>query len=130
MRLRNGHPEECDLEFAENILHNTTKIPLVVYRGISKEVFRQMLENAKNINGIDLYEKAFLYTSLVKGFENPAEIYLRIFVPANTPAIYSGNVNYELERFYELVIATNYGLKIVSADNKYINCLLLKRISN
>lgn len=54
-----------------------------------------MQENAKSMKGVDLYEKAFLQTSLVKGHEINACYHLRIYVPEEREAVYLGNVNEE-----------------------------------
>lgn len=73
----------------------------------------------------DLYEKGFLATSLVKGQEINSKIKLRIYVPAGTKCVYMGNVNNE-QNFYEVDIMHGSKLKIISADNTYINCKLLE----
>lgn len=83
-----------------------------------------MQENAKSMKGVDLYEKAFLQTSLVKGHEINACYHLRIYVPEEREAVYLGNVNEE-QSYYEVVLQHGAKLKVVSIDGKYINCRLL-----
>lgn len=85
-----------------------------------------MIENAKNKPDADLIEKGILQTSLVKGHELSSNIYtqyLRIFVPTGTNVIYLGNINNE-QHLYEVDIQYRAKLQIISADKKYINCLL------
>lgn len=123
-RFRYGRPAPIDLKIADMISTHKTKIPIVLYRGVCEDVFRKMCENAKHIEKADLYEKAFLQTSLVKGHEIKSQYQLRIYVPEGTQAIYLGNVNYE-QKYYEVVLQRGSKLKIISMDNKYINCRLL-----
>jgi hypothetical protein len=123
-RYRNDRPDPIDLQIADTISTHSTKIPIVLYRGVCEAVFRKMCENAKPIDKADLYEKSFLQTSLVKGHESNARYHLRIYVPEGTQAIYLGNVNYE-QNYYEVDLQRGSKLKIVSIDNKYINCRLL-----
>lgn len=123
-RYREDRPEEIELRIADMVATHTTKCPLVVYRGVCKAVFELMQENAKNIKGVDLYEKSFLQTSLVKGHESNSQYHLRIYVPAGTQAVYLGNVNDE-QFYYEVDIQHGSKLKIASMDDKYINCILL-----
>jgi hypothetical protein len=107
---------------------NKTKKDIIVYRGVSNDVFHQMIENAKNEQGADLIEKGILQTSLVKRHELSSNIctqYLRIFVPTGTNAIYLGNINNE-QHLYEVDIQCKAKLQIISADKKYINCKLLE----
>lgn len=124
-RFRYDHITAIDKHIAATVALNHTKTDIVLYRGVSPLVWKLMKENAKQIPHCDLYEKGFLSCSLLKGHEIPSKIRLRIFVPAGTPAIYMGNVNYE-QKYYEVVI--NYGaeLKIISIDDTYINVELLK----
>ena len=103
---------------------HSTKKDMVVYRGICKYVFEHMKENAKNIDGVDLLDKAFLQSSLVKGHESNSRIRLRIFVPKGTKAAYMGNVNDE-QWYYEVVIQRGTPLRVISADKEYINCEVL-----
>ena len=123
-RYLNDRPDPIDLQIADMISTHTTKIPIVLYRGVCEDVFRQMRENAKYLDKADLYEKSFLQTSLVKGHESNAQYHLRIYVSEGTQAIYLGNVNYE-QHYYEVDLQRGSKLKIVSIDNKYINCRFL-----
>lgn len=123
-RYREDRPDEDDLRIADMVALHTTKVPLVLYRGVYDKVFRQMQENAKNIGDTDLYEKSFLQTSLVKGHESKLQYHLRIYVPKGAQAVYLGNVNDE-QFYYEVDLQHGAKLKIVSADKKYINCKLI-----
>lgn len=124
-RFREDRADETDMEVAEMVNNHKTSTDIVVYRGVCEEVFKQMIENAKGIPGCDLYEKAFLATSLVKGHECKDKTRLRIYVPAGTKAVYQGNVNDELKAYYEVDIMLGAALKIISIDDTYINCKLL-----
>lgn len=123
-RYRSDRPDAIDLRIADMVATHTTKTPLVLYRGVCEAVFKQMQENAKNMKGVDLYEKSFLQTSLVKGHESNSQYHLRIYVPEGTQAVYLGNVNDE-QFYYEVDIQHGSKLKIVSMDDTYINCILL-----
>lgn len=123
-RFRQNRPDEIDMKIAEMVALHTTKVPLVLYRGVCEAVFQKMIENAKNMEGIDLYEKSFLQTSLVKGHEIKSRYRLRIYVPEEAQAIYLGNVNDE-QFYYEVDLQYGAKLKIVSIDDEYINCKLI-----
>ncbi len=123
-RYRQDRPDEVDLEIADMIALHTTKVNLVLYRGICEAVFLQMRKNAKNMKGVDLYEKSFLQTSLVKGYESNEKYHLRIYVSLGAQAIYLGNVNDE-QFYYEVDLQRGAKLKVFSIDKKYINCRLL-----
>ena len=123
-RFRQDRPDECDLKIADMVALHTTKVPLVLYRGVCETVFQQMIENAENMDDTDLYEKAFLQSSLVKGHEIKSKYRLRIYVPKGTQAIYLGNVNEE-QFYYEVDLQHGAQLKIVSIDDEYINCKLI-----
>lgn len=123
-RFRHDNPDENDLKIADMVALHTTKVPLVLYRGVCAAVFKQMKENAKNIDDADLYEKSFLQTSLVKGHEIKSQYCLRIYVPEETQAVYLGNVNDE-QFYYEVDLQHGAKLKIVSIDDEYINCKLI-----
>lgn len=125
-RLRDDRVIEIDNEIIEMVSSYQIKTPVVVYRGLPKELLKNMKSNAKGIKGVDLIDKGFLSTSLVKGHENEGEIYLRIFVDKGINAVYMGDVNDEKNRYYELTIQHGAQLKILSTDEEYINCLLLK----
>lgn len=113
------------LKIPDMIARHTAKVPFVAYRGVNENVLRQMVENARDIEETDLLDKAFLQTSLVKGQESSANFYLRIFVPEGTQVVYLGNVNLE-QNSYEVVIQCCTKLKIVSYDDKYINCEIVQ----
>lgn len=123
-RFRSDRPDEIDLEIANMISTHRTKMPIVVYRGVCEAVFRQMVKNAKNMDNTDLFEKAFLQTSLVKGHEIHSQYRLRIYVPEKAQAVYLGNVNEE-QFYYEVDLQHGAKLKIVSVDKEYINCKLI-----
>lgn len=125
-RFRNNKIDEDDKKTIKMVAKHKAKVPLVLYRGVHKNIFDQMKENAKNMKDTDLYEKAFLQTSLVKNHERYSKDYsLRIFVPAGTQAVYLGNVNDE-QFNYEVVIQHGAKLKILSKDKKYYNCKLIE----
>lgn len=123
-RFRHNRPDDLDMQIAEMVSSNTTDTDLVLYRGVCEYVYDLMKENAKNMTDCDLYEKGFLCTSLVKGQELNYKIKLRIYVPTGTKCVYMGNVNNE-QGFYEVDVMNNSKLKIISIDDKYINCKLL-----
>lgn len=123
-RYRQDRPDNIDLEIADMVASHMTKVSLVLYRGVCERVFLQMQENAKNMRGVDLYEKSFLQTSLVKGHEIRSEYNLRIYVPSGAQAVYLGNVNNE-QFYYEVDLQRGSKLKIVSIDKNYINCKLM-----
>lgn len=124
-RYRQDRADEIDLEIYETLKNYHTDTDLIVYRGVCGYVFNLMKENAKNKKGVDLYEKAFMSTSLIKGKEINCKIRLRIYIPKDTNCVFMGNVNDELETYYEVAIQKGAALKIESIDNKYINCRLL-----
>ena len=119
------YKDDIDKQIPSMVAQYTTKIPLVLYRGVCDYVYELMVRKAKGVEGTDLLEKGFLATSLVKGHEINYPIKLRIYVPAGTHVVYQGNVNYE-QNFYEVDIQHEAHLKIISKDDIYINCLLLK----
>lgn len=123
-RFRQDRADKDDLATAFIVSKNTTDTDLVLYRGVDHYIFNLMQKNAKKYNDCDLYEKGFLATSLVKGYEINSKIKLRIKVPAGTKCVYMGNVNDELE-YYEVDVMHGSKLKIISIDNEYINCELL-----
>lgn len=123
-RFRHDRQDDDDLKIIKMVSAHTTKVPLVLYRGVCKDVFKQMIINAKNIDNVDLYEKSFLQTSLVKGHESNSQYHLRIYVPEGTQAVYLGNVNDE-QFYYEVDLQYGSKLKIVSIDKDYVNCKLI-----
>lgn len=123
-RYRNNSATELDGQIAAMVSAHHTDTDLILYRGVCEYAFEQMVENAKGRHDCDFYEKGFLATSLVKGHEIKAENRLRIYVPAGTNAVYMGNVNEE-QGYFEVDIMHGARLKIVSADDTYISCILL-----
>lgn len=124
-RYRENCTNKEDLEAAELVASNKTDIDLVLYRGVHDDVFDLMIENAKEMNDCNLYEKGFLATSLVKGHEINSKIKLRIKVPKGTKCVYMGDVNGE-QNYYEVDVMYGSKLKIISKDAKYINCELIE----
>lgn len=120
-RFRKNSPDKGDLEMVDMVENHTTKTDLVLYRGVDDDVFELMQKNAKNMVGVDLYERGFLSCTLVKGQEYDDKCKLRIFVPKGSHAVYLGNVNNELNN-YEVVIQQGTALRIRSIDQTYINC--------
>ena len=125
-RYRGNRPEDLDKQIAATLDGYRTDTNLVVYRGVCDYVYDLMKENARDIEGADLYEKGFMATSLVKGHEINGDKNLRIFIPAGSKCIFMGDVNNELKLYYEVTVQHGAALKIVSIDKKYINCLLIK----
>ena len=124
-RFRDGKPDSGDQAIAEMLESHSTKVPLVLYRGVCQEVFDLMIENAKELKNVDLYEKGFMSTALAKGTEIASNYQLRIRVPAGAHVVYLGNVNNELDCYSEVVIQRGSKLRIRSIDSEYINCDLI-----
>lgn len=122
-RFREDRADSSDLAIAAMVEKGSTKVPLVLYRGVHDDIFEQMKQNAADMPDADLFEKAFMQTSLVKGHEIKSKIRLRIYVPAGAPVVYLGNVNNE-QWYYEVVIARGGKLKVMSYDGTYFNCIL------
>lgn len=123
-RYRQDRQEDIDLQIGDMVSQHTTDTDLVLYRSVCDYVYDLMKENAKDMLDCDLYEKGFLASSLVKGQELNYKTKLRIYVPAGTKCVYMGNVNEE-QGFYEVDVMHGSKLKIISIDDKYINCQLL-----
>lgn len=123
-QYRSGNITVDNQKYHNLLKQYNTDIDLVLYRGIHKEIYKLMKQNARYMKDCDLYEKGFMSTSLVKGHEFNTNIKLRIYVPANTNVIYHGNINNELD-LYEVVIMCGAKLKIISIDKTYINCKLI-----
>lgn len=115
-RFRRDRADEDDIECAKLVARNTNDVPLILYRGVSEMVCQMMYENAFGMDNVDLYEKSFLYCSLVKGSEIPSRYHLRIFVPEGNQVFYTGNVNDE-QHYYEVDIQIGGKLEIISADD-------------
>lgn len=124
-RYREGRIDEVDREIAITLDNYNTDKDIIVYRGVCDYVFELMRANARPFKGIDLFEKGFMATSLVKGCEFNYKKKLRIFVPAGSKCVFMGNVNYE-SALYEVTLQHGAALKIVSIDKEYINCKLIK----
>ena len=123
-RLRGNRADDIDKKIIKMVQSHRTATPLILYRGVCEHSFELMIKNAKEIKDVDLLEKGFLATSLVKGHELNYKTKLRIYVPEGTNCIYMGNVNDELG-FYEVDIINGTGLRIISADKEYINCVVV-----
>lgn len=123
-RFRHNSVGKEEIECAKLVAMHSNDVPLILHRGIGKEVCKMMYESAFEMEDVDLYEASFLYCSLVKGNEIPSQYHLRIFVPEASQVFYTGNVNDE-QHFYEVDIQVGGKLEIVSVDNKYINCRLI-----
>ena len=124
-RWRSDCASDEDHRIASALDKYCTSSPIVVYRGVCEHVYECMVANAKGIKGVDLLEKGFMSTSLVKGCEIPYDIKLRIYIPYGNKCVFMGDVNYELETYYEVAVQRHARLKIISIDEKYINCLLI-----
>lgn len=123
-RYRGDCVEDMDKRITDAVADYRTDADLIVYRGVVDHVFELMKKNAKGRKGVDLYEKGFLHTSLVKDHELLYDIRLRIFIPAGSKCVYVGNLIDE-HKFYEVIVYRGSALKVVSMDDKYINCILL-----
>ena len=125
-RFRSDSISKVEEEIASMVSTHSTKVDLILYRGVNEHVYKLMKQNAKGFKDADLFEKGFMQCSLVKGQEIPAEYKLRIYVPAGSCVIYLGNVNDEQD-YYEVDIQHGAKLRIASMDREYINCLLLSK---
>ncbi|MCP8622428.1 transporter substrate-binding domain-containing protein, partial [Acinetobacter baumannii] len=91
------------------------KEDITTYRTVSPRIYKLMDKNAKNLNGVDLFELGILHTSLIKGYESREEGYkLRVKVKKGTPAFYVGNLTGEESHYYEVIVVNNLKLKIVN----------------
>lgn len=119
--------DDQHVELAKYIGENySLKENLVVYRGVSESVYKKMESAADGIRNVDLLEKGFLNTSIVKGHELEAYKHLRIYIPKDTTAFYAGDINSEESIFYEVIVQIGARLKIISKDSRYINCKLIE----
>ena len=101
------------------------KTELAVYRGVEIDTMEKIMEDAKELKGIDFYDKGFLFASLIKTTSfMTRDFALRIFIPKGTCAFYSGNVNGEYYN-QEIVVQKGAKLKIRSVGMRYINCELI-----
>lgn len=123
--FRNNRLYDEDIDIANMVSTHSCKKDLVLYRGICDYVYDLMIQNAKNLSDIDLFEKGYMQCSLVKGHELNYKTKLRIYVPKGSTVIYLGNVNDE-QGYYEVDIQHGAKLKIISIDKNYINCKLLE----
>lgn len=108
--------------------HYISMLPIVLYCGVNRYIYRTMKQTARNHPDADLYEAGLIHGSLVKGKELRDNYNFRIFVPAGSKVIYLGNAGYPedtIEPVYEAVIQTGACLRILSKDSEYINCMLL-----
>lgn len=123
--LRKNIAEE-DVEIISNhIKQFKLQQDILVYRGVGRPTMEWMLKEAERFDGIDLYDKGFLFTTLTKATLPKRPYYLRILLPKGTNAFYSGDVNFEEEVYQEIVVQRDAKLKIVSLGIKYINCVLV-----
>ena len=120
-------------EISNHIRDNMLQNDIILYRQISKTAFENMKKEAQSFSNIDLYDKGFICTTLVKGIENHygfdynsqnRYIKLRIYVPAETGCIYMGNINSE-DGNYEVILPPGSKFKIISIDRYYINCKII-----
>ena len=120
-------------EIAENVRNNKSKKDLILYRQITKYGFENMLKEAKSMKNIDLYDKGFMCTTLVKGVEHSfgygygedkGVIRLRIYAPEGTGCVYMSDI--QEPGNYEVILPTGTKLKIISKGLKYVNCKVLK----
>lgn len=121
-RMRNGTAEKIDLQIAEQVSNYAIRKDIVLYRGVDETTFEKMKVNAKGKKGIDLLEKGFLSTSLVKGHEIERPVKLRIYLQRGAAAVFMGNVKSCEEYYYEVTTQCGTMLKVLTADKEYINC--------
>lgn len=123
--LRRGIENEEAYACSDAIKHYKLINDIVVYRGVDHEVMEQTKREAHTFEGVDIYDKAFLHTSLTIATTPRRKYNLRIFLPKGTCAFYAGNVNEGIESFQEVVVQRGAKLKILSEDEEYTNCLLI-----
>ena len=123
--LRRGIENKEAYACSDAIKHYKLINDIVVYRGIDHEVMEQTKREAHTFEGVDIYDKAFLHTSLTKATTPRRKYNLRILLPKGTCAFYAGNVNGGIESFQEVVVQRGAKLKILSEDEEYTNCLLI-----
>ena len=122
--LRKGIFDESIDKCSKDIKKYKTKDVIIVYRGVKSEVMDNTIKAAKDIKDIDIYDKAFLNTSLIKGRQTVTDVNLRIYIPKGTCAFYAGDVNEELYS-QEVIVQKGAKMKIISRDRNYINCYLV-----
>lgn len=122
--FRNGKPTERAQELSRSIVKYRTSRDIVAYRGVSSCPLAYMVKNSKRARQGELREAAFLYCSLVKGFEHQDDFKMRVFLPKGANAFYGANLNNEENLNYDLVVQCGALLQIVSIDKQYINCRL------
>lgn len=126
-RFRLNHSNNRDMKHARYIEWKyCLKNDIVVYRGVSQIPYEKMIKAAKGVKCVDFLEKGFLNTSIVKGKQSDCDIQLRVYIPKGTTAFYVGNISCEEKIYYEVIVQIGARLKIVSMDNKYINCKLIE----
>ena len=120
-------------EIAKNVRNNKSKKDLILYRQITNEGYENMLEEAKSMKNIDLYDKGFMCTSLVKGVEHTfgygygadeGFTRLRIYAPEGTGCVYMSDI--QESGNYEVILPPGTKLKIISKGLNYVNCKVLK----
>ena len=120
-------------EIAKNVRNNKSKKDLILYRQITNEGYENMLEEAKSMKNIDLYDKGFMCTSLVKGVEHTfgygygadeGFTRLRIYAPEGTGCVYMFDI--QESGNYEVILPPGTKLKIISKGLNYVNCQVLK----
>ena len=120
-------------EIAENVRNNKSKKDLILYRQITKYGFENMLKEAKSMKNIDLYDKGFMCTTLVKGVEHTfgygygadeGFTRLRIYAPEGTGCVYMSDI--QESGNYEVILPPGTKLKIISKGLNYVNCKVLK----
>ena len=125
-RLRSGRMllhdwKDLDTELSKMI--NRYKMPeeIVVYRGITKESYKQMSKDAETMSGSPkfLIERAYLSTSLIKGSELKSEIQLKINVPKGIAFLYIGKNSVSPEQT-EMLFGKNTLMKEIGKNG---NCI-------
>ena len=113
-------------EVGKYIAQYPIKKDIIVYRGVDEGVLENNLEAANDVNGVDLHERGFLFTSLTRAGVAEFKHKLRIYLPQGTCAIYTGNVNGQEQIYQEVVVQCGAKLKILSKDKDFYNCVLIE----
>ncbi len=127
-QLRKYGDDESTIRYSKRLQKYQLKEDIVVYRGLYPITMDLLKAEASKLgeDQVDLYDRGFMFTSLVKGKEIDKSCKLRIYLPKGTHAYYSGNVNYEETVYYEVVVQKGAKLHILSKDKEYYNCILIE----
>lgn len=120
--LRTDFIDNNDRRMSNMVFQHTCKADIVIYRGVTDTIYNDMLDNARDLNDVNYYDKGYSYGTLIKGTEFNCRHRFRILVPAGLSVIYLGNIGgYQ----YEAVIHHGAKLRLVSKDRDYYNCQVI-----